>query len=118
MIGVIIIAASLTTGLSVFAADPTEAGTEEKGMPNQNGGENSVGQAVKSLYLQNGDFEKGLKYWTTTAQLNGATPPLYADETGSIITEGNNKYFTFEVNQEIATQVLKQAVLLSLRVSI
>ena len=96
MIGVIIIAASLTTGLSVFAADPAEAGTEEKGMPNQTGGESGVGRAVTSLYLQNGDFEKGLMYWTTTAQLNGATPPLYADETGSIITEGNNKYFTFD----------------------
>lgn len=64
--------------------DPDWAGTEENGIPTKNGG-NDVNNFGPTKGLQNGDFQKGLKYWGDT---------VAGDEvkTVKLMNEGENKY--------------------------
>lgn len=96
IVAITVIVASFASALSALAyvSTPPE-GTEDKGIVNVEGGEQASsisGQKILiTKYQKNGDFEQGLKYWTTTE--SGSN--VYPTKSGAIKTEGGNKYFQF-----------------------
>ena len=85
------------------AGDPEWAGTEADGITSLTQGESSTDSFAPVDGFANGNFEKGLKYWASTAKFNlnehkdNPVTSLKASETGSIKTEANgNKYFQFD----------------------
>lgn len=94
IVGVVIIASSLVGVFGVNAADPAE-GTAEKGIVNEGGSESgsSINEVnmLATKGLMNGDFEQGLKYWTTTHKGTN----VYPTEDGSVVKDGENSYFKY-----------------------
>lgn len=96
IVAITVIVASFASALSAlaYASNPPE-GTEDKGIVNIQGGEQASSISEQNIlitkYQKNGDFEQGLKYWTTTE--SGSN--VYPTKSGAIKTEGENKYFQF-----------------------
>lgn len=102
--------AACFTAMADDAADPAWAGTEADGITHKttNLGENATDNIPSTVKLENGDFEKGLKYWATTASNKKANNPsltedaatLSASNVGTVKTEENgNKYFQFNIDK-------------------